>query len=669
MRISRIVAKNLRAVKDVTLDCGPLTTLVGRNGAGKSTFLQALDLFYRPTSTLTSEDFHDRAIVDPVVIQLTFADLRPDEREAFRAYIDDGTLSVTKKYVLLDPAATCTGKYYASRMRFSRFTPLRAMGARDMAKSLSEEIERLIVEKILPAGTTKPKTGKDAVAFMDAFESQHPELTESAEDEAQFFGEKNIGGGKLDNFTQFVYVPAVRDVVQDTAEKKAAFVQLLDLLVLRKVNSHPDVAGLPKVLQEAVERVFRPEVLGDDLKKLEAGLNETLRPFVPNAAIALDWGAPPCVSFEPPRVVPQVSEDNFVGDIGKKGHGLQRAIILTLLSQLARTKNTSREQPAEEGGDKSVSAAESASGDASGAARGPDLILGIEEPELYQHPQRCRHFASVLRSLAAAGDPVAPTTQILQTTHSPLFVSLEHFDEVRIIHKQDGCPAYTTVSSESLEALRAEWAKACGKPVEDVTVSSMLCRALRSMTSIVSEGFFADGVVLVEGYGDVGALCEVAKQKGADWVSRGVAVLPVDGKANLGAPVLIFGALDIPAYFVFDGDNHLQGKGKKNGEDCAKLNNHCLLRLGGDPEEDFPSDRVRDRFACFGGNLESYCRTTAGDSYEDIIAEVADEIGWDKADEVLKSTRGAGLFVEKLYGRGKTLPLLEDVVDRATATA
>lgn len=40
----------------------------------------------------------------------------------------------------------------------------------------------------------------------------------------------------------------------------------------------------------------------------------------------------------------------------------------------------------------------------------PDLILAIEEPELYQHPTKQRHFARVLDALSS-GNGVKPSPE------------------------------------------------------------------------------------------------------------------------------------------------------------------------------------------------------------------------------------------------------------------
>src|SRR5688572_12065347 len=55
------------------------------------------------------------------------------------------------------------------------------------------------------------------------------------------------------------------------------------------------------------------------------------------------------------------------------------------------------------------------------------MILACEEPELYQHPPQARHLADVFVQLAQSNN------QVLVTTHSPLFVSGDGFENVRLV--------------------------------------------------------------------------------------------------------------------------------------------------------------------------------------------------------------------------------------------
>ena len=58
MRISRLAVKNLRSIKNASLELDAVTPLLGPNGSGKSTWLLALKWFYEGApQTLDASDF------------------------------------------------------------------------------------------------------------------------------------------------------------------------------------------------------------------------------------------------------------------------------------------------------------------------------------------------------------------------------------------------------------------------------------------------------------------------------------------------------------------------------------------------------------------------------------------------------------------------------------
>ena len=62
MIIEAVNIKNFRSILDETLQCENLTVLVGANGAGKSSFLRGLELFYSAVPKITTEDFYNTCI-------------------------------------------------------------------------------------------------------------------------------------------------------------------------------------------------------------------------------------------------------------------------------------------------------------------------------------------------------------------------------------------------------------------------------------------------------------------------------------------------------------------------------------------------------------------------------------------------------------------------------
>ena len=65
------------------------------------------------------------------------------------------------------------------------------------------------------------------------------------------------------------------------------------------------------------------------------------------------------------------------------------------------------------------------------------IIFIVEEPELYQHPIKQRHVANVLRRISGGMiEGVMTSTQVMLCSHSPCFVSSEHFNEIRLARRE-----------------------------------------------------------------------------------------------------------------------------------------------------------------------------------------------------------------------------------------
>src|SRR3989449_5862405 len=102
MLLKTLQIEHFRCIHNETLSCDPLTILLGPNGAGKSTWLQALRVFYDVNARITAEDFYGRFTNDPIVLRVSYGDLRVEEQAEFAAYLQRGTLTVTKRVACTD---------------------------------------------------------------------------------------------------------------------------------------------------------------------------------------------------------------------------------------------------------------------------------------------------------------------------------------------------------------------------------------------------------------------------------------------------------------------------------------------------------------------------------------------------------------------------------------
>src|SRR5262249_19734964 len=127
----------------------------------------------------------------------------------------------------------------------------------------------------------------------------------------------------------------------------------------------------------------------------------------------------------------------------------------------------------------------------------PSLLIGCEEPELYQYPPQAQHLASVFEDLSEVDH-----TQVLVCTHSPYFVSGKGFPAIRLVRRD--AAQYSTVSCTTFDAV-ARTLQEAGLTVGR-TPTGMQARLNQLLRPQTNELFFAGIVILVEGIEDAAYL-------------------------------------------------------------------------------------------------------------------------------------------------------------------
>lgn len=625
-----------------------MLAILGRNGAGKSSVLYALDTFYNVSAQINEFDYFDKDTSAEIRIRVTYGDLGEDEITEFSPYLSDNRLIVTKVI------NTGGSKYYAASRQLPEFAEMRKLAANPKRQAFNQLVDSGRYPDLNQRVTSAPA----AEEAMAAFETAHSELLQIFQKETQFFGPRNIGGGKLDKYTKFVLIPAVRDASSET-ERRGAILQLIDVLVMRSVNARPDVRELNAEFERRVKEVYSTGNL-TELRSLGLMITEVLKKYAPGAELDLSFGevVPPKLSLPP--AIASLVEDNFKCPITYSGHGLQRALIFALLQQLSITETSLVTESESNAATDDVPPP---------ASRIPDLILAIEEPELYLHPSRCRYLSNVMLELSRSPiQPTDPRTQIMYGTHSPFFIDLQRFDQIRLARKVSADNT-TTLQTRMTSFSRAEAAQRLAqislRPQEDFTDATFTARAAPVMTTIVNEGFFADVAVVVEGLSDAAALWTLQEVQSRNWDALGITIVPVVGKNNIDRPVVVFRGLGIPTYFIFDADSRYRGTAN---ETKSVTSNHLFLRLAGVSTEDFPATGAFDTWAVFNDELESELKLALGDSEFDRVRQVvADQLGYAQPSAVLKNPEGVSQFIRSAYANGSRIPILEDIVARIPA--
>ncbi len=649
MIIKEVHVKNFRSVLGESFPCDFLTALVGRNGTGKSSFLRALEMFYNPSAKVSAEDFYAEDTSQDVEIAVTFSDLTVEEKGFFSAYIDNETLTVVRVFSLTSGGKS--GTYHGMRLRNPDFVEVRRAANKTDARNKYNELRNAGKYSSLPT----VRSADQAMEALEQWENEHPSDCSRLRDDGQFFGFTEVGQGYLGRHTRFIRVPAVRDASEDATEKRGSCVtEIMDLVVRSVLATRKDVMTFKEDTQAKYQDILDPSKL-TELATLQAQLTKTLKHYAPDAGVSLKWADLGEINIPMPEADVRLLEDGYESAVQRTGHGLQRAFILTMLQHLVAAREI--ENVTEEGlsSEEEIPAPEE--------PYLPNLVLAIEEPELYQHPSRQRHMASVFLQLAEGSVPgVAKETQVIYSTHAPLFVGLDRFDQIRVLRKEHvktGKPKVTRVAKAKMKAVADELWNACGQQGDKYTAETLRPRLQAVMTPWVNEGFFADVAVLVEGEGDRAAILGMAKAMNQNFDSAGIAVVPCMGKNNLDRPLTIFRQLGIPVYVIWDGDY--------GSNDADPEVNRYLLRLVGQTESDWP-EGVSDEHACFKTKLEATLSQEIGEeTFGQLLSEAQAQLGIPRKVHALKNPVVLQHVIEKATAEGKTSETLKAIVERIVA--
>lgn len=96
MIIEAVRIQNFRSIRDETLLCDQLVTLVGPNGTGKSSILTSLDLFYSTSESISLEDYYNADPSSDIVVTITFTGLSKEALKLFEKHVESKSLTVEK---------------------------------------------------------------------------------------------------------------------------------------------------------------------------------------------------------------------------------------------------------------------------------------------------------------------------------------------------------------------------------------------------------------------------------------------------------------------------------------------------------------------------------------------------------------------------------------------
>lgn len=571
MKIESVYIKNFRCFKEDTIYFDDYTCLVGANGAGKSTVFSALHVFFRhykdsktDLSKLSDKDFHHLNTTEPIIITVTFTDLSLEAQQDLQDYFRNGKLIVTAMAKFDEGTQRAEVKQYGNRLGFEDF---RIYFEKEKAGDKVAELV-VIYNDLKDKYTELPqvKTKELMANALREYETLHPEQCVLIPSEDQFYGATR--GNRLAAHLQWVFIAASKDVTEEGEESKtSALGQLLVRTVRAKVNFTARIAELRKKANEDYATLLSEEQ--KNLDELSRSLKTRLSQWAhPSIDAQVKWKQDPekSVKVEEPVAAIEIGERGFEGELSRFGHGLQRSYMLALLQELNDIDD----------------------------ANSPTLILGIEEPELYQHPPQARYLAETLLEIAD------DNTQVMVCSHSPYFIPKSDFEKVRVV-KEIGSPTETKNTRTTYALLSKFLADIGTKPI---TKSGIVAKLYPYLSPAINEMFFCKVPVFVEGIEDIAFIKTYVELSGKsnDFRKYGCHLINADKKSNIIEPLAVAKLLDIPSFVIFDCDTDAT---KPEQIADHKRDNKLLLAIQGHgAQSEWQANHIlKDNLAAWATNL------------------------------------------------------------------
>lgn len=583
MKIETIKIENFRAYKEELIEFDDYTSFVGPNGVGKSTVFHALNLFFRQNKDsqtdllkLSANDFHHSDTSKEIKITVTFSSLSDEAREELADYVRQDKLVVTAvaKYdTVLERAYV---KQFGNRIGMEEFRKFFEADKNGAKATELKDIFKSFKEKYSEINSANSKA--DMISALHEYESQNPDKCVLIPSEDQFYGVSR-GVNKLESYVQWIFVPAIKDATEESEEStKSALGQLLARTVRSKVSFDEKVRELRNNVRIEYQKLLDAEQ--KTLDDISSSLQERLANWAhPNITASIQWKQDPdkSIKIEEPLAGLKVGERGFEGELSRFGHGLQRSYMLALLQELTSFESENI----------------------------PTLIMGIEEPELFQHPPQARYLAETLFELAQVN------SQIIICTHNPLFIPGDSFDKIRLVC-EIGVPSETKVKRLSYQALADELHKVGEKLI---TENGMVAKLYPSLNPVINEMFFCKKLILVEGHEDVAHINSylLLTNKMMEFRRHGCHIVPVEGKHKLIKPLAMAKLLEIPTMVIYDSDTD---KTREHEILQHKRENKAILELMSlKSESNWPDESIiKNNLTAWKTNLTDEISSEFGES-------------------------------------------------------
>ena len=559
------------------------TSLVGPNNCGKSTALRALTIFFNggPKSNLIeSADFYVGAETRAqLALKFEFGGVTGEAETQLSHYVRNGRV----KFELIaerDDNGHIVTMCRGIRFGLDKLAPFFEATKANERRPIYDAIRADFPDE-LPSWQNMDQAEGAIRAFELTRADEHIEIP-SSDNAYGATGPIPI----LKKFIDWIYIPAVKDASSEASElRESAFSRLILFAVRNRCNFSDKLVAIRTAASEELRKVL--DDTDEVLKEVGGDIDKEFKKLTTTPIdVSIEWGAIEGVSVREPTINSIFKDGRVFGSPDVFGHGLQRTYLMALLALASRVQ---RENDSFQ------------------------LLLGVEEPELYQHPPQARFLANALADLCLGN------CQVVVTTHSPHFISGRTFEGIRTLRKRENA---TKVHSWTIDNQRSYCA--IRKGADPIGPAAALSGMDRSLQTSIAEVFFAGKVVLVEGAEDVALLEAYMKKKNilAEFLRSGGHFVAVGGKQKMHSVIALARGFSIDVFCVCDFDLN-QTKDKQKNDD--------IIRYAADVNDVIPEPVVSEfrgsRFFGWHSTIQHSLKEEVP-SWGSIMSAIALEWGW-----------------------------------------
>ncbi|NTZ47763.1 DUF2813 domain-containing protein [Lelliottia aquatilis] len=371
-------------------------------------------------------------------------------------------------------------------------------------------------------------------------------------------------------FPEIIHIKAMSDAVEDSTKYKAS--STIGKLLAQIIASVQEVHS--QDFNNTVERLNR--LLSYDgserfktIDDTDTGINSIISAYFPDISIKIHFPTPTLEEIFKSGTLKVFEHGQDMRDMSMFGHGTQRTIQMSLIQYLARIKSESLTK------------------------KKPNIILLIDEPELYLHPTAVELLREALLVLSENG------YQVIITTHSGLMITSKQARVAVLVRKNRELCTHTR------KTLKQAIAEKMDDPKEAHHFDKIF-----SLTNS-SQILFSEKVIIVEGKTELRVIAPIYKfltgrSLGADKIS----LLSIDGKTAIKRTKEILECLDVPHKVITDLDyitlavthDYIE----RDCDDITKIKEHFISMESAQPGEfkidkstGFPSNIKNGNTAAF----------------------------------------------------------------------